>query len=398
MGEWNNMINKQPDGKDTRYYRYQATVPGLRPMARRSSLQQRNSRVGSQEPRLRKAQVVAPSLAERRVTVPHEAVQPLSWAERRERFRSPAADQPARGRLVQRTLAQTGRPAPIGRMRLSKAPSYRRARTAVPARSSRGKRGWRLWRRVAGFFAVLVVLSIGIGFALVSPTFHVQQVNIEGTQNARLIDAIRHMGIQGQDIFLLDSARVVARLETMPAVTSANLMIQLPGSVTVAIQERVPVLLWQTGHITFGIGQDGVVIAPQSELHGTGNLAFIIDRRQHTGMHAGMRLNTADVAFVEAIFAQASTLRGMASFHLQYVDTVTEGTQSVAANQEGRGSYVIESADGWQAYLGDEQNSNSLTDRLIELQQILDIAQRQHLRLDTIDLRFGSRAVYTIKS
>lgn len=389
------MTRKQPDGqKDTRRYTYRASASVSRPVVRRSALSQSDARAEAQEREVRREQT---SLG-RRVTMPREAVQPMTWAERRERFRQPPVQQPARGRLVQRTLAQTGRAAPVGQMRGSRPLPRQRAGSPVPARRQQARRGPRFWRRLLGLFAILAVVGSGISFALVSPTFHVQQITIEGTQNPRLIDAIKRMGIQGQDVFLLNRSALVARLEALPLVASASISIQLPGSITVTIQERVPVLLWQNGKTIYGVGQDGVVIAPLSELSGTDRLALVLDKRQEAVMHPGTHLPAADIAFIEQIFAQLPGIEGVAPFTLQYVDHVEEGTQSMPANQVGSGSYVIVSESGWLAYLGDAQNSNPLANRLQELQQILSLAQQQRVQLATIDLRFGSRPVYTLKS
>jgi hypothetical protein len=56
------------------------------------------------------------------------------------------------------------------------------------------------------------------------------------------------------------------------------------------------------------------------------------------------------------------------------------------------------SSNGWLAYLGAADDNNPLDNRLIELQQILNMAQQKQLNLATIDLRFGLRPVYRLKS
>jgi hypothetical protein len=101
---------------------------------------------------------------------------------------------------------------------------------------------------------------------------------------------------------------------------------------------------------------------------------------------------------VRQVFAQVPGIEGAAPFTLHYVTSITEGTQTEPANLVGSGSYMIVSASGWQAYLGDAQNSASLTQRLQDLRKILSMAQQQNLQLATIDLRFGSRLIYTLKA
>jgi hypothetical protein len=283
-------------------------------------------------------------------------------------------------------------------MRASRPLPRKRRTSAVPVRSGQTRGGRNFWRRLLSLLFILGVVIGGISFALASPTFHVQQVSIEGTHNAELIATIRRMGIQGQNIFLLNPAVLVAHLETLPLVNTASLKVVLPGRVTITIQERVPALLWQVGHTTFGVAQDGMVIAPRSELSGTERLSQVLDERRVSGMHPGMRLAIADVAFAEESFAQLPGIQGVVPFTLHYIDRIAAGTQSAPANVTGRGSYMVASANGWRAYLGDANNNESLGKRLLELQQILDIARQQHLQLATIDLRFGERPVYTVKS
>ena len=157
-------------------------------------------------------------------------------------------------------------------------------------------------------------------------------------------------------------------------------------------------LLWQSGKTTFGLAQDGVAIAPASELSGSGHLLMVVDKRQGVSLHAGSRLDPTQVTFALQLVQQLPGISGVAPFSLQYVDHISVDGRSEPANQAGAGCYIIVSAQGWQAYMGDAVNSNSLANRLLELRQILSIAQQEHLQLVTIDLRFGLRPTYTVQS
>lgn len=356
---------------------------------------------------MRRAAAVRGDVSGRRVvTTPHEAVQPLTWAERHKRFRARQARRAPEPRLVPRTLAQTGHAAQTGQVRLLKPLPRLRTGTRVPMpsrvpiRSRKVQRSGSFWRRLLGFLFILAVLVGSFGFALFGPVFRVQQVDINGTQNRTLIAAIRSLNMQGHNIFLLNQEELVTRLESLPQVASASLSVQLPSTVTVGVQERVPVLLWQAGRSIFGLAQDGTVIAPRSELSGTEHLALVLDTRQAAArqIHPGSRFDEAEIVFVEQVFTQLPGIEGVTPFSLQFVDSITIGGHAVPANQAGRGSYVIISANGWQAYLGDSQNSNSLGNRLLELQQILTMARQKGWRLATIDLRFGPRPAYTLKT
>src|SRR5436305_15322835 len=98
-----------------------------------------------------------------------------------------------------------------------------------------------------------------------------------GTQNTRLVDDIQHMGIQGQNIFLLDAGDLTTRIEALPMVDSVNVSKQLPNLVVINVVERTPVILWQTQHGTFSVDNKGVVIAPANYTLGADRLVTGMD-------------------------------------------------------------------------------------------------------------------------
>src|SRR5207253_8857670 len=94
------------------------------------------------------------------------------------------------------------------------------------------------------------------------------QVSLAGTHKTTLVRSIQHMGIQGQNIFLIDVTALTARIDLLPIVASADLEKQWPNQLQVIVSERTPVLLWQTNNGTYSVDRHGVVIAPASETIG----------------------------------------------------------------------------------------------------------------------------------
>src|SRR5579872_314873 len=137
----------------------------------------------------------------RNVSTPEEIQRPATWAERNARYVRPATRRTA-PRQVQRTLARTGMAAPEGPVRVVKA--LPRAHTPIPARSGEQRRRRTFWRRFLTLFALIALAVAATSFALFSPNFHVGQVTVEGTSNPALVHSIQHMGMQGQNIFLID--------------------------------------------------------------------------------------------------------------------------------------------------------------------------------------------------
>jgi hypothetical protein len=99
-----------------------------------------------------------------------------------------------------------------------------------------------------------------------------------------------------------------------------------------------------------------------------------------------------------AVFQRLPRVAGITDFTLLYDDTTPATHVNGQINTGEYESYVVKSTAGWSAYLGGPRDANPLDNRLIELQQILALAQQQQLNLATVDLRFGLRPVYTLKS
>jgi POTRA domain, FtsQ-type len=298
-------------------------------------------------------------------------------------------------RLTPRTLAQTGVPPSSGQMRAVKRLPQSRL-SSIPVRSGQRKRGRNVLLKLFALFALLVMLGLGANFALTGAAFRIAQVSIVGTHNAQLVHTIEHMGMQGQNIFLVDAATLSAHLDQLPLVASASLEKRWPDRLRVVIGERTAVLLWQASNGTFSVDRSGVVIAPASETVGARALRTVMDGSEAChgrggagalSLHPAAYLPAADITFALAVFEKLPQVTGITAFDLCF--TSMQG--------QGNGSYVVASKAGWLAYLGGADDANSLNNRLIELQQILLLAQQEQVNLATIDLRFGLRPVYTLK-
>lgn len=326
----------------------------------------------------------------RTVSTPELIERPATWAERHARAARPAAPRTAH-RQVQRTLARTGMAAPEGPVRIVK--SLPRSYTPIPARSGAQRRGRTFWRRFLTIFALVALAIAALGFSLFSPTFYIGQVTVKGTNNTTLVRTIQHMGMLGQNIFLIDIAGFTSRVDALPLVSSADIEKAWPNALTVSVVERRPVLLWQTPRATYSVDGHGVVIGLASETAGAGHLMTVVDMRSKAviqRVQPGTQLNAGDIAFARQVFAQLPGVAGISAFTLRYA--------AASGQSSGSGSFIVQSPQGWIAYLGGAADTNPLDNRLVELQQILNRARQQQLTLATIDLRYGLRPVFTVKS
>ena len=330
----------------------------------------------------------------RNVTMPGQIQQPPTWSERRARHQRAQSQQRGQ-RLVKRTLAQTGLPAPVGQVRTVR--SLPRQQPLIPTRSGNRARRGSFWRRILGAFMLLTLGMVVVGFGLFSPTFHIQQVTVNGTSSDVLVRSIQQMGAQGQNIFLIDIPALESRIDALPQIARTTVQKQLPDQLVVSVVERLPVLLWQVPGATYSVDSQGVVIG-QASATGT-HLMSVVDMRTKgvtQQVRPGTHLNADDIAFALQVFERLPQETGINNFTLRYTTVTFPGTTS--SNAQASSSFVLVSPQGWIAYLGSADDSNPLDNRLVELQQILNKAQQEQWNLATIDLRSGLRPTFTLKS
>jgi cell division septal protein FtsQ len=351
---------------------------------------------------------LTPRTLKRVVTVPQSADTNAAWdtfAQRQRKLRK-ARSQFSREQqpvLVARTFRQMGVRATSGRIQAVRRPLPYRA-TAIPVRSGHKRLRRRSVLRIVLCIVGLIIVLALLYFFLFSTIFRVQVINVSGTQSSMLLNEVQHMNIKGQNIFLCDIGSIQARLAASPLVASVIVKKQWPATLEVVVTERKSAILWQTSQGIYSVAQDGMVIAPASQSIGTGQLGTVIDESVSDSTHKaeplvrpGTYLKHADIVFANQVLQQVPAVTGVNVSKLYYNGTMYASTTNAAGGGGRRGSYNIESPDGWTAYLGGAQDANTLANRLQELREVLNLARRQHEQIAIIDLRYGLRPVYIVQ-
>ncbi|GCE25918.1 hypothetical protein KDA_14020 [Dictyobacter alpinus] len=309
-------------------------------------------------------------------------------------------------KLVPRTLVQTGFRATNGRIQATRRPlPYK---SSIPRRSGQRAARRGLFWKICATLAAIICIVAAINFALSSDYFRLKQVNVVGTQNAALMQSIQHMGMQGQNIFLIDTTDMQERIQASPLVATVEMRKQFPDQLNVIIKERKPVVLWQNEQGIFSVDKQGMIIAPVSETAESPQLGTVVDLTgQHNlsastktvpSLRPGTYLKNIDSVFASNVWQQVPKVAGIDTFKLYYDGTIYASTTSPTGGMEGsKGSYIIESPEGWKAYLGSSHDTNSLDNRLKELNEIVKLARQQQMNIATIDLRYGLRPVFTLQ-
>jgi hypothetical protein len=356
----------------------------------------------------RASSTLVPRSLKRVVTVPQESDPSAAWqtfAQRQKQIRSKRDRPQKRQKLVARTFKQTGVRATSGRIQAMRRPLPYRRRSSIPVRSGRRRvRRVSMWKLLLVMIAILAIIFL-VNFLLNSPLFRVQKVQINGTRDTALVHNIQSMNIVGQNMLLLSMSDVRAHIQSSPLVASVQLSKQWPDQLTVNIVERKPALLWQTTYGTFSVDQTGMVIAPENATMRSNLPGTVIDQTDPTyngvktvpSLRPGMYLKNVDIPFAREILQKVPKVTGINVFKLYYDGTMYASTINPYRGEgDSQGSYILESPDGWSAYLGGAHDANSLDNRLLELRAVLNAEQQKKQSVATIDVRYGLSSVVTL--
>lgn len=180
-------------------------------------------------------------------------------------------------------------------------PIARRSRTPLPGRRSRPVRrasaGLSVVRAGAALAMLVSAAAIyGVGASSAFDYTRLQLVGLTFTDEDAVEAALA--GARAENLFGLSTGPLVAALESMPTVESAQVQIQLPGTLAVTIDEREPVLVWAAGQDRFLVDKDGVLFATLSSPPpaAAAKLPVVEDRRAASRLLAvGSSLDPVDL-------------------------------------------------------------------------------------------------------
>ena len=113
----------------------------------------------------------------------------------------------------------------------------------------------------AGAALAMLLSAFAIYGVAASPAFEFDELRIEG---ATYTDPDAVQGIieqaRGENLFRLSTAPLAASLRQLPTVADARIGLGLPGTVTVMLQERQPVLVWNVGSQRYLVDRDGLIV------------------------------------------------------------------------------------------------------------------------------------------
>ena len=195
--------------------------------------------------------------------------------------------------------------------------------------------------RAAALLGMLIAAG-GIYGLSASSLFALREVSVSALQ---FIDAARlrdNLGVTDDaNLFSVSTDDVAAHLRSLPAIAAATVEVQLPGTLSVAVRERQPILVWTVGTNRFLVDRDGVLFATAGDSPEVARLPAMSDTRGSSAtLGIGGRLDGLDL--------DAATRLG--SLHPGDVGSAAAGLAVSVTDEFG---FVVKaSPKGWSAIFG----------------------------------------------
>ena len=249
-------------------------------------------------------------------------------------------------------------------------------RVGRPRRRRAGRRA-RL-RRLAGLVAVvglsLLVIGAGGRWLLTTPRFAVARVEVRGASRMSPEQVMAAAAIpRGANIFRLDTADVIDRVEALPEVRRADVVRELPNRVVISVEERRPFTLVHGGRLHWMDEEGRLLGASPSAVSSPLPVISGLTADELASMRTspGPKARTA-IAVIRALLRSGGAL-------------AAEISEIDMSRREGPVLYTI---DGVEVRLGSED----WEERLARLAGVLAQVATQDVR--AVDLRFRDQVVF----
>ncbi len=114
---------------------------------------------------------------------------------------------------------------------------------------------------------VFIIISLILGFALYSPLFNINSIEVSGMGKLSREYIISVSGVSpGNNIFKMSASRAASRIEAEPYVESAKVSRKLPDQIHISVTERTPIgkIFYMGSYVLFD--KNGVALEVASEV------------------------------------------------------------------------------------------------------------------------------------
>ncbi|MBA3530434.1 MAG: FtsQ-type POTRA domain-containing protein [Ardenticatenales bacterium] len=141
----------------------------------------------------------------------------------------------------------------------------------------------RWWVRVVSFLLVVVLLYLAFG----TSWFYIYDADVVGARLLSKEELYHRSNLEAWSIFWLNPQVVAQRIEEEPIVAHAEVSAMLPNVVTIRVQERVPLAVWQTGDQSLYVDGEGVLFG----LRGDASQMLVIRDMRDAPVESGQHVD-----------------------------------------------------------------------------------------------------------
>jgi cell division protein FtsQ len=252
-----------------------------------------------------------------------------------------------------------------------------RDQRVAPPRRRRPRLGWVL--RPLGVLLVIALVVAGTAltwrWVLTTPRFAVAHVEVRGASRLPVEQIVAVAGIHpGANLLRLDVAGATARVEAMPEVRRAHIVRDLPGRVTIYVDERRPFTLVNAGRLHW-VDEEGRALGVTSS-----PVALPVPAITGLSEDELQTMRTAPSKKAQLAIGLIRTLLRSSSALAEEISEID------MSRKDGPVLYTV---DGVEVRLGSEE----WEDRLARLEGVLAQLARDGGGVSAVDLRFRDQVV-----
>ena len=197
--------------------------------------------------------------------------------------------------------------------------------------------------------------------------FYIRGLQVSGNERVSMAELTATSGLEGINVFWVDTQAVEQAIEAMPDVESARVHCNLPADCFVQVVEQQALFVWRQGDAQVWIGVDGTALPARGGMPD----AVVLDAAGSTALKPGDRLDLTLVAAIEQLEQVQPNVR-----LYQY------------SEQEG---LSFQNAAGWPVRLG---NGQEIDTKLDLLQSLTDYLSEQGVAPAFVDVRYPEAPYY----
>ncbi|MEA3326226.1 MAG: FtsQ-type POTRA domain-containing protein [Chloroflexota bacterium] len=249
------------------------------------------------------------------------------------------------------------------------------------------------WRLISGAVFILS-LAVVIFFSSLS-AFEVSTINLKGSKRLTTDAILSQLNIVGLPIIEVEPEQLAIQLtQNFPSLTSVSISTGLPASVTIRVEEREPLILWQQDNSSLWIDIEGVMFPIRGEAEVAFSVVANSDPPPAPTKEGDSLIENEDEPTLpmveEPTFPRTTPkfIRGLLSIS----DYVPEDSYLQYDPQFGLG---WQDSNGWLAYFGKDMTNIDI--KLAEYQTIIAEMKRENITPALISLEFLHAPFYRLE-